>query len=165
MGGTRRLAYGRLANPDQAQEIRAMSAARTAAEHIVRVVQARDAEAYADLFAEEAVSHHPLAAEPLRGRDAIRHSEQEIFDAFGDIRLDVRSLLVDGTRAAIEVTIHARHIGTLDLGDGDVLPPTGRDITCPATWWIDVGEDGRIIESRDYLDVAGFLAQLDAVAA
>ncbi|MFA9443791.1 ester cyclase [Egicoccus sp. AB-alg6-2] len=126
----------------------------------IESIEAGDSEAFAALFAEDAVGHHPLYPEPVRGREAIRQSEQALFDAFSDISVDVRSVLVDGDRSALEVVIEAVNTGPLDLGEGEPVPATGRTVALPASWWLDLGPDDLIVETRDYLDTATFLRQL-----
>lgn len=123
-------------------------------------IERRDADAVAALYAEDAVGHHPLAPEPLRGREAIRASEAELFAAFSDTRVAVRGVYVDGHTVVMEVVLFARNTGPLDVGADEPLPPTGRSIEVPAVWICALGEDGLIRESRDYFDTAIFMAQL-----
>lgn len=126
----------------------------------VSAIERRDLDAYAALFAEDAVGYHPLSPEPVRGREAIRASEAELFGAFSDIRIDVRTVLAAERTVAIEVVLSARNTGPLDLGDEQPLPATNRTINLPAVWICVLGEDGLIHETRDYLDAASFMAQL-----
>lgn len=126
----------------------------------LKAIEARDADAFAALFAADAVGYHPLFDGPVRGRDAIRAGEQAVFDAFSDVAVTARSLLGDGSRYAIEVVLTAVNTGPLDMGGGEPLPATGRTIELPATWWLELGEDGLIVEARDYLDTATLMRQL-----
>lgn len=41
---------------------------RKAVDHVINAIRRRDADAYTELFAEEAVFENPLAPEPLSGR-------------------------------------------------------------------------------------------------
>jgi steroid delta-isomerase-like uncharacterized protein len=133
--------------------------AEDVARKVVAAVEAGDADALAGLYAEDAVFHHPLTGE-TRGRDAIRQSEQELFDAFTDIEIEVRSLLADERTAAIELVLRATNSGDIDLGEEGPLPATGRRIEDPMTWWLVLGPDDLIVAERDYLDTAGLMSQL-----
>lgn len=137
-----------------------MSQVTDVVKRFTNAIEARDAEAFAALFAEDAVGHHPLYDEPVRGREAIREGERALFEAFSDVAVDVRSLLSEGNRCAVEVVLSAVNTGPLDIGAGSPLPATGRTIELPATWWLDLDEDGLIVETRDYLDTATFMRQL-----
>ena len=127
---------------------------------LVDRIERRDAAALTELFAEDAVLHHPLSPDPVRGRAAIRESEQALFDAFSDIEVEVGRVMVEADDVAIEVTMRATNSGPLELAPGESLPPTGRRIELPSVWFLLLGADGRIIEERDYLDTATFLRQL-----
>lgn len=69
-------------------------------ERLVAAVERRDLEAFAALYANDAVGRHPLHPEPVRGREAIRASEQALFDSFSDVEIEARSLISDGQRCA-----------------------------------------------------------------
>ncbi len=127
-------------------------------EALVDSVQRRDAAALGRLYAEDAVLFHPLSPEPLRGREAIRASDQILFEAFPDVAVEVRSVLGTEEQCAGEVVIRGTNTGPLDLGDGP-MEPTGRRVAVPAVWWV-VLRDGLIVEERDYMDALGFTAQL-----
>lgn len=137
-----------------------MSDCTDALNRLVAAVEAGDAVAYASLFAEGATTLHPLSPDPITGREAIREAEQELFNAFSEVKIDVRAVAVEETRCAAEVVLRAVNSGPLDIGSGEPLPPTGRAIELAATWWLDVGENGLIVSERDYFDTAAFMAQL-----
>lgn len=126
----------------------------------VEAIERADGDAFAALFAEDAVGHHPFFPEPLQGREAIRASEQGLFDSFSDIHVEVRSVLADHDRCAMEVVLRATNTGPLDVGGEDPVPATHRTVEIPAVWWCEVRDDGLIVEERDYLDTAAFMAQL-----
>lgn len=127
---------------------------------LAAAIEERNIDAFSALFTEDAVGYHPLSPEPLRGRTAIRASEAELFAAFSDVRVDVRSDLSDDRTCALEVVLSATNTGPLDLGGNEPMPATGRRIEIPATWWYDVGDEGLIVEARDYFDTNALLAQL-----
>jgi ketosteroid isomerase-like protein len=124
------------------------STTTTLAERIVDAIERRDADAYAALHAQDAVgAYHPLSPEPLRGRDAIHAAEQELFEQFSGIRLDVRSVLGGDDGLALRLVLSATHAG-------------GRTIELPAVWWYDLDGDGLIAEARVCFDTAVLNAQL-----
>lgn len=122
-------------------------------------VQRRDAEAMAALYTRDATVHHPLYPEPGRGRDAIRASQQELFNAIADVEVQIRSILTGENTCAAEVIIKATQTGTINVG-GKALAATGRKIQVHEVWAFDLDPDGLIVEERDYLDTAALLAQL-----
>ena len=126
----------------------------------IAAIEQRDADAYAALFAEDAIAHHPLAPDPIRGRDQIRASEQALFDSFSDVRVELRSLLSGQDSCALEVVLRATNTGALDIGDQQPVPATGQTVELPAVWWCEIGDDGLIASERAYFDTAALMAQL-----
>ena len=124
------------------------------------VLQRRDAGALAELYAEDAVLYHPLSPAPLEGRRAILESEQALFDAFSEIEVNLRTVLMDERRCAAELVIRATNTGPVDLGGEEPVAATGRRIELPSVWVLDLGPDGLIVGERDYLDTATFMSQL-----
>ena len=123
-------------------------------------VQRRDADALAELYAEDAVLYHPLSPAPLEGRRAIRESEQALFDAFSQIEVSLRTVLTGDQSCAAELVIRATNTGPLYLGGEEPLAATGRRIELPSVWVLDLGPDGLIVGERDYFDTATFRSQL-----
>lgn len=62
------------------------------ARQLLEAMTSGDFEAEMALYAPDAVQHHPMADEPLEGRDAIRESERLLRDAFTDIDVRERSI-------------------------------------------------------------------------
>jgi steroid delta-isomerase-like uncharacterized protein len=133
---------------------------REIAEKLVCTIESRDADALEELFAEDAVLHHPLSPEPMRGKAAIGTSEQALFDAFSEIDVELLRVVADADDVAIELMIRARNTGALDVGAGESVPATGRRIELPAVWMLTLGTDGKIVEERDYLDSSSLFHQL-----
>jgi steroid delta-isomerase-like uncharacterized protein len=123
---------------------------REIVEAVVRALEAEDADALVELYADDAVLHHPLSPAPLRGSAAIRASEQELFDAFSDVSVEIARVLAEDNDVAAEVVVRATH------------RETGRRIEMPSVWVFGLGADGKIVEERDYLDTASFLRQVGA---
>lgn len=130
------------------------------AHRLVAAVEKGDVDVFVALFADDALGHHPLSPDPLRGRAELRAAEDALFTAFSDVKVDVRSVLADERTCALEVVLRAVNTGPLDVGGDTPLPPTGRAVEVPATWWYRLGDDGLIVEAHDYFDTSAFLSQL-----
>lgn len=126
----------------------------------IDAIRRRDADAYAEVFAENATLQSPLSPAPLEGRAAIRESEQGLFDAFSDVEVEVVRLLSNERNAAAEVVLRATNTGPIHLGSGEPIPATGRRVELPSVWLFDFDSDGRITAERDYFDTAAFMALL-----
>lgn len=129
-------------------------------ERIVSAIQRGDAQSYAEFFTESAVLEHPLAPKPLKGRDAIRESEQAIFDSFSDIQIDIRSLTHSGQHVVAEVVLRATNTGPMDFGEAEPLPATEQRIEIAAVWVFEFAPSGHVASERDYFDTAKLMAQL-----
>jgi len=129
-------------------------------QRVVEAVTSGDPDAVAGLYAEKATMHHPLFPEPVRGRDAIRAAEQELFDSFSDIEIELRSVLAGERTCAAELVLRATNTGPVDVGGDEPLPATGKRIEDEMVWVFDLAPDGLIVEERDYLDTAALMAQL-----
>jgi steroid delta-isomerase-like uncharacterized protein len=127
---------------------------------LAAAVERRDAAALSELFADQAVLHHPLSPEPVEGKAAIVASEQALFDAFSEIEVEVARVVADANDVAVEVVLRATNTGPLDIGGEEPLPPTGRRIELSSVWLLRLDADGKIAEERDYLDTAAFFRQL-----
>jgi len=133
---------------------------REIADKLVRAIESRDVDALGEVFADDAVLHHPLSPEPLHGQAAIVASEQALFDAFSDVSVDVLRVVTEGEDIAIELVIQATNTGPLDVGADAKLPATGRRVELPSVWFLRLGADNRIVEERDYLDTLSLFRQL-----
>jgi steroid delta-isomerase-like uncharacterized protein len=133
---------------------------REIAAELVSAIERRDTEALSELFADDAVLHHPLAPEPVQGKTEIRASEQALFEAFSDIDVSVVRIVAEADDVALEVVLRATNTGSIDVGTEEPLPPTGRRIELPSVGFLRLDSNGKIVEERDYLDTASFFQQL-----
>lgn len=129
-------------------------------ENIIDAIRRGDADSYVEFFTDDALFENPLAPQPIRGRNAIRETEQALFDSFSDIQIDIRSLTVDACRGVAEVVLRATHTGPIELGEAWPAPATGRRIEIPAAWVFEFGPNGRVSVERDYFDTAILIDQL-----
>src|SRR4029079_13307993 len=136
-----------------------MSRATDLAEQLEKAF-ASGAEAFADLFTEDAVQHHPFFPGPMTGRAAIHQMEATMFDAFSEVTLDVRRVTEQGDVACIESDITAVNSSDLTMPDGTTIPATGKTVQLSVAMVATLDADGRITEAHRYEDGLGFLRQL-----
>ena len=129
-------------------------------QRFIEAVQREDTDAYGQFFAEDAVAHYPLSPAPLEGRAAIQQAEQALFDSFSDVSIEVVRLFGDDRGVAAEVLLSATNDGDFDLGNGQIMPATGRSVELPAVWVFELNADGLIAAERDYFDTVAFMSQL-----
>ena len=84
--------------------------------------------------------------------------------AFAGLHYDIHHALVDGTLAAVNSTMHGRHVApwavfTEDGALDTVFPPTGRTCAVTQSHWFRV-DDGKIIEHWANRDDLGMAKQL-----
>jgi steroid delta-isomerase-like uncharacterized protein len=128
-------------------------------DRLVKAISRKDIDAYASLYANEAVMYEPLLPEPARGKREIMEAEAALFRAFSDIEISVNNKLGSGRVMMAEVVLSATNDGPLDVGAGEV-PATGRRIEIPMVWAFDLNEEGLVVEERDYFDPARIVQQL-----
>jgi ketosteroid isomerase-like protein len=130
------------------------------ANRVIDAVESGDIDEVVAVYAPNGRQIHPFAEEPIEGREAIGLSDGALLAAFPDVTIVRRGVIPGGSTVAIELVLVATHTGPLDLGDGQVLPPTGRRIEVPSVWVLDIDDDGLIAEERAYFDSALFFRQL-----
>ena len=119
----------------------------------------RDHQAFAALYAVDAIVRDPIYPQPLTGRDAIEQDMVDFFRAFSDARFTVGRVLEDGQTVAGEFSISGTHTGPLALPDGEI-PATGKPLTFEGAAFSLFNAQGEIVEEHRYYDLAGQLAQL-----
>ena len=93
-------------------------------------------------------------ATPLRGRDGMRMKLHEYWTAFPDLRFDVISTLVEGSRVVIVWNGEGTHYGTFMH-----IPPTGHRIQARGVSILDV-QDGMVTRGQYIWDMAGMLRHM-----
>jgi len=118
---------------------------------------ARDADAVASVFAEDAVLREAGRPDAIRGRAAIRARAATLLAAFPDFRLERVVLVVDGEHHADRWVMTGTHRGDL-FG----IAATGRSVRVEGATFTRLGPDGLVVEDVHHVDYAGLLAQLGA---
>ena len=87
------------------------------------------------------------------------HELERRDDSFSDIELDVAPLDVSGDFACVEWTVEMTHTGTVVLGDGKPIEPTGIRVTLHG---VTIAEflGARMCSVRQYWDEFAVLEQL-----
>lgn len=135
----------------------------TTAEEIVRKqidsFNRHDSKELGSRYAASAVVDDPLCPESLQGADAIAKDYAEWFVGFPDSRLELASVLTNGTTFAAEAKMSGTHLGPM-VGPTGLVPATNKRVTANIAFCGDVDGQGRIAAERRYYDVAGILGQL-----
>jgi steroid delta-isomerase-like uncharacterized protein len=118
------------------------------------VINAQDlGAALDDLVAEDFVEQNPVAGQG-QGRAGLAEVLGRMFAAFPDLRWTIQDTIAEDDRVMSFSLWTGTHRGEF-MG----VPATGRTVTVEA-WTLDRFRDGRMIESRIIMDVAGLLTQL-----
>lgn len=128
-------------------------------EHLISAIESEDVDAFGACYAESATLHEPMLPEAAVSRAQIMEGEQALFDAFGDIHVELVSVVESPRGLIVEVVLSATNDGPLAIGP-ESLPPTGRSIRIPQVWSFDLDENGLIRSERDYFDTAAVKSQL-----
>lgn len=124
-----------------------------------KAMEQGDTEAMLQLYAEDAVSSDPINGR-VTGKAAIRKSSEAMRKAFPDMKGTVTSAFGSGDMIAAEVTMRGTQTGPMELGPGNVIPASGKQIELTSAWMARVNPDGLIIEDRTYFDMASAMQQL-----
>ena len=123
------------------------------------VINARDLDgALTELVVEDFVEQNPLPGQGP-GRAGLADVLAGMFAAFPDLHWSLLDTVVENDRVMSLSTWTGTH-----RGDFMGIPATGRTVAVEA-WTIDRYRDGRMVESRIIMDVAGLLMQLGVIPA
>ena|SRR5687767_13903382 len=135
-----------------------MSEAREVLDRLTAAVVAKDAEAVAECYAEDAVAVTPDEGE-LGGRDRIAKYLLQFGSAFPDLQYKYLQKHDAGNVAIEEGYITGTHTGALHTASGEAIPPTEKQINVRSCDVATV-EGGVITQHRFYFDQMEFLGQL-----
>jgi predicted ester cyclase len=97
---------------------------------------------------------------PLTGPEQLRPFLQVQLEAFPNGRHTVRSVIEQGSAAAMELVFMGEHTGPYRTPSG-AIPPSGRHVAFESVDLVQV-EAGRIKSWRTYLDTASMMTQIGA---
>jgi len=125
--------------------------------------RARDAEAFASIYSDDAVMTAPGGME-LRGHDGAKQFMAGWCEAVPDNDIEVVREHACGSVLVQEGTFMGTHTGNLTAPDGQVIPPTGHTIKAPYIEVYEV-EDDHVVADRLYFDQVELLTQLGLMPA
>jgi steroid delta-isomerase-like uncharacterized protein len=146
-----------------------MSSSPGAREHLTAwfdayldALNAHDIPAVLEFMSEDVVYMDMAVGERMEGRAATgEFLDRMATNVSTDYRFDNEQVLLDGEWFALVWTMS----GTKDQGDEEAgVPATGRRFEVPG---VSIGRlrDGKIVEQRDYWNMAGFLSQVGLMPA
>jgi steroid delta-isomerase-like uncharacterized protein len=118
-----------------------------------------DPDAFAAFYRDDATLIDPAYPEPIRGRDAIHRDFSDFISAFPDLKFTMETVVESGNTIAFNGTGKGTHQGPLVMPEGEI-PATGKTVEMSFASFVQVDDDGRIIEERRYYDLAGIMQQL-----
>jgi predicted ester cyclase len=144
---------------------------------MVRVETPFDVKAYAaawsahaverivDFYAEDALVLALPDPMPHRGREGARQRALDTLKGLPDLTLAVEWSAQEGNRLAALLHAAGRHAGTLDLGAGQVLEPTGQEVRFEMGLFLELDARGRIRRETQVVDAASLLMQAGVLGA
>ncbi|PZS03568.1 MAG: hypothetical protein DLM70_08940 [Chloroflexi bacterium] len=139
-----------------------MGQARQAVERLVEVYDRHDPAQVVALYATGAKISRPGA--PELTPETLGQFYGGFVQAMPDFRHILHNVVEEGDRAAFECAIEATFTGSLPTPEGAVSG-NGAHINFTHAQFITIDEQGRIIEDRDYTDMAHLMSQIGMGAA
>lgn len=99
---------------------------------------------------------------PERDLDATLAWSRGLFAGFPDLSQRLEHVIVNGATAVGVAVVRGTLTGSLDLGLGHVLPPTGKTFEVPYVKVIEFDDQGRALRDRQYMDSGRMLQQVMA---
>jgi steroid delta-isomerase-like uncharacterized protein len=119
---------------------------------------AHDADAFADLFADEFTVNDVAVPEPITTREGVRQYAEGWFTAFPDMSVKQMNRVVSDDAVAAEVQFTGTNTGAMMMA-GKEIPPTGKSVVGKGTYFVRV-RNGKVVEFNSYPDIAGMMMQL-----
>lgn len=124
------------------------------------VFSRHDIDAFADLYASNALVNDPGYPQPLKGREAIKKDMAIFVTAFPDIQVRVvNSIVGDNNTIAAEWVMTGTNRGPIEAPTGSI-PATNKPMELGVATFERLDGEGRIVEESRYYDQAGLFAQL-----
>ena len=117
-----------------------------------------DADAFANLLADDFVWTDLTLPEPMRTKDEARQYAQAWFTAFPDMRVKETNRIVTDDAVAAELEFTGTNTGPMMM-TGREIPPTGKTVLGKGAYFARI-KDGKIVQYNTHPDVAGLMMQL-----
>lgn len=136
-----------------------MADAREISDRYTELINAHDAQAIGELYADDGVFVDPSGE--YRGGEAIAEYWDGFFKAFPDLSGRDEFKAESGDTAINEWSASGTNTGPMETPEG-AMPATGKQLTLHGCDVLTV-RDGRITSHRAYYDQLGFMSQLGLV--
>lgn len=123
---------------------------RSVIRDVFSALRTHNLDQFRSLLHEEAVLKNPATGAVLEVPDAIAATLRPVLEAFPDLTPEVQTLLVDGSKAAVEVVRAGTHTAELSLPNR-TIPPTHQEVKLAECLVLEV-RNGQIPSITAYTD-------------
>lgn len=102
----------------------------------------------------------PRSDRTTRGQSAIRESSKQWFDAFSEMKIELKQSTVSGNNVALLYRCAGRHTGELEMAPGERVPATNKPAVVDVAEFITLNNEGKIVRDVAIMDSAKLLMQL-----
>jgi steroid delta-isomerase-like uncharacterized protein len=117
-----------------------------------------DADAFAELLADDFVWTDLTLPEPMRTKDQAHQYMEAWFTAFPDMSITRTNRVVGDDAVAGEIAFTGTNTGPMQMA-GTEIPPTGKSVRGRGAYFAHV-RDGKILYFSTHPDIAGLMMQM-----
>lgn len=122
---------------------------------------ARDAEAFLPLCADDIIWNDVGSPQPYRGKVGARQFMQAWFTAFPDLSARLKNRVISQDAVAVELEFSGTNSGPMQMSPGmPAIPATSKKVTNVKGVYFAYIRNGKIVEFNSYPDIAGMMMQL-----
>jgi ketosteroid isomerase-like protein len=132
---------------------------QSVSEQLFAAYSRNDIDAVVDLADDDLDLVDVPTGQTFHGKEGARRNAEWWIRAFPDVETKLTNVVVAGEWEIAEGLGRGEHTGTITMPDGSEIPPTGRPIELRFCSVARV-RSGKIVEARDYYDVASMMQQL-----
>lgn len=126
----------------------------TLIEGIANAFARGDANGLSALYESDAVLHHPLIPEPVRGRAAIAAAEEGLFASYSDHAWEATTVVIDGRAIAVRYVLRLTNTKPMPTRDG-LAPATGKRLEFHGASFFRLSDRGLVEEEYRYAATEG----------
>ena len=127
-------------------------------DQLIDAFNANDLDRVEDLAADDFELLDVATGETFRGKEGARRNAEGWFRPFPEVKVEMLNVIKSGDWEVMEAVGRGKHTGPIVTPEGEI-PATGRTLDLRFVSIIRV-RDGKIVEGRDYYDVASLMDQL-----
>ena len=135
------------------------------AELVDRFFQAimdRDMDVVRSCFHEDIVGHDHGTGKVSKGIEENMADVTDWLANFSDMRVESKSHYEIGNTVVTEMMFTGTNDGDMQMPDGSSIPATGKRVTMHGCQFVEY-KDGKMINTRQYYDMMGMMAQLGLI--